>query len=257
MASVLSSLGLTTASPPPASEYIDQKAEVVNLADAKAQLANTTSSINLALSTAKLIGVDPSYTKTLDALNEEASNIQVSNLTSAQLAAKADNLNKKLEVAQATQDSIRQQQLIDDATTVAADIDRMLRAVKADKTAPADNIKQYEELNKTAKAALAAIKAPPPPEGTEAPVYPTSDELRSSLDELNTALEAAQNKVFNWERFWKNVFKKLMYFMTFVAVVWGALLGGIVMSNAYAEDHFWGIKLFYFVYGAVFFPFLY
>jgi hypothetical protein len=108
----------------------------------------------------------------------------------------------------------------------------------------------------SAKTALDAIKAGPPKDlsGAAPPTFPTPDALLSSLDELDGAKEAEENKVFSWSRLGRKVVKILMYYVSVVAVALGALLGGIVLSNTYASDPFWGIRLFYFVYGAAFFP---
>ncbi len=43
-------------------------------------------------------------------------------------------------------------------------------------------------------------------------------------------------------------------FMAFTFCVIGAILGGIILSNHFVAESFWGIKLYYFIYGAAFFP---
>ena len=45
-----------------------------------------------------------------------------------------------------------------------------------------------------------------------------------------------------------------MLVLFYISVPLGFLFGGIVTSNIYASDHFWAIKVLYFVYGAAFFP---
>jgi len=225
------------------------------MADVTSQLSSTTSDISLALSVAKLAGVDPSYTQSLTDINAEAVSLTSSNLTSAQLAVKTAALDKKLATAKATQAAARQKQAINDMTAANTTIAKRLAVVEKDKTAPVANVQQYVALNTSAQTALAALKSPPPTDlAGAAPTYPSPDDLLSSLDDLDTALEAAENKVFNWTRFGKKVTSVLMKYVAIIAVVLGALLGGIIMSNTYASDYFWGIKVFYFIYGAAFFP---
>lgn len=253
MADFLSSLGITGATPPPASAYSDQKAETTNLADAKSQLTGVMSNIGLATTTAKQLGLDPSYTQSLENLNSEAAGLAGANLTSAQLAAKTTAINDKLANAKATQEAAVRQKAITEMTAANSTIAARLAAVRADNTVPAANLKEYEDHNTAAKAALEALKAPPIP-GAAVPVFPSPDELLSKLDELDTALDAALNKVFNWKRLARKVLKIVMYIMAIIACGLGAILGGVIMSNAYAADFFWGIKVFYFIYGAAFFP---
>ena len=250
--SFLSALGVTPAAPP-ASAYSDQAAETANIAAAKSQLTSVTSSVGLALSAAKLAGVD---TTNLDNLNTEAKSLSTQNLTSAQLKAKTDALSAKLSTAQATQEAEAKVQAAKEMEEAISTIQKRVTVIQKDKTTSAGLLKQYTDLLASAQAALAAIKAGPPKDlsGAAPPTFPTPDALLSSLDELDGAKETEENKVFSWSRLGRKVVKILMYYTTFVAVAAGALLGGIVLSNTYASDPFWGIRVFYFVYGAAFFP---
>ena len=132
MAGFLSSLGITGATPPPASAYSDQQAETANLANAKSQLTGITSNIGLAMTTAKQLGLDPTYTQSLENLNSEATSIASANLTSAQLAAKTSALNDKLATAKATQEAAVKQRAITDMTAATTTIAARLAAVRAD-----------------------------------------------------------------------------------------------------------------------------
>jgi hypothetical protein len=261
MASVLSSLGITGTTPPPASNFADQQAETANLSTAKAQLSGVSSNIGLVLSGAKLANLDPSYTKSLQNLSDEATSLSNSNMNSAQLSAQSTALQGKLTAAQGTQAAATKEQLIRDLTAAANTISTRLAIIKGDKTVPPATLQKYVALNTSAQAAIAAAKSAPLPnfEGFvdvsgAVIVQPTPDELLSQLEELDTALEAIQNKEFNWPRFFKKIVKVGMYYNTIIACIFGALLGGIITSNIYASDYFWGIKLYYFIYGAAFFP---
>lgn len=253
MAGFLSSMGITSPVAPPASAYSDQQAETANLADAKSQLMGVTSNIGLATTTAKQLGLDPAYTQSLDNLNNEAANLATKNLSSAQLSAQTTALQNKLTDAKTTQEAAVKQKELDDMTAASNAISERLAAVKADSTAPAENVKQYDELNTAAQAALKALKDPPK-DLSGAIIHPNPTALLAKVDDIDTALDAAQNKVFNWKRFMKKVVNQIMYWTAMIACGVGFVLGGIIMSNAYAADHFWAIKVFYFIYGAAFFP---
>jgi hypothetical protein len=74
------------------------------------------------------------------------------------------------------------------------------------------------------------------------------------LDDLDAQKEKEESKTFNWQRFSKKVLRIVMLVLFYISVPLGFLFGGIVTSNIYASDHFWAIKVLYFVYGAAFFP---
>ena len=260
--SLLSAFGVTPAAPP-ASAYADQTAETANLADAKSQLASVTSNLGLALTAAKLAGIN---TTNLENLNAEATSLSSGSLTSAQLQAKTTALTTKLATAQATQDAQRQAAAVTAMQDAITTIQKRAAAVKADTTTSPQLLKQYLDLQQTAQDALTALKAAPAKssgssgsggsgtETTPAPVIPDASSLLSQLDDLDTAKDAEENKSFNWTRLGKKVTAVMMFYGTIISIAIGAVLGAIIMSNVYASDAFWGIKLYYFVYGAVFFP---
>lgn len=257
--SLLSAFGVTPAAPP-ASAYADQKAETANLADAKAQLAGVTSSLGLALSAAKLAGID---TTNLDNLNAEAESLSSANLTSAQLEAKTTALNAKLANAQATQDAQRKAAALKAMEDAVTTIQKRVTAIKADTTTSAQLLQKYKDHQTAAESALTALKTDAPKKkevvaGAEPaipePVIPDPETLLRQLDDLDTEKDAEENKSFNWTRFGKKITTVMMFYGTIISVAIGVILGAIIMSNVYASEPFWGIKLYYFIYGAAFFP---
>ena len=251
---LLSAFGITPAAPP-ASAYADQKAETANLADAKSQLAGVTSSLGLALTAAKLAGVD---TTNLDNLNAEAASLASANLTAAQLEAKTTALTAKLATAQATQDAKRHEDAIAAQQAAVTTIQTRVALIKKDSTTSSPLLMQYTDLQKTSETALATLKAAPAKQGVDisgnAPDIPDPATFLSQLEDLDTAKDAEENKTFNWTRFGKKVTSVMMFYGTILSVALGVILGGIIMSNTFANDSFWGIKLYYFIYGAAFFP---
>jgi hypothetical protein len=258
MASLLASLGLTNTAAPDPSAYTNIQAEATNLTSAKAAMSDTISNIGIALNAADLLDIDPSYTNTLKSLQSEATAVISSNMTSAQIAAKTADLSTKLQVAQKQQVEAVQKQAVEDLTTAMNTISARVTVVTADKTISAELLAQYNQLLTDANAAIAAAKKSSSSSGSggsgDTTVYKTPDELLAILDDLDTKKDAEENKEFNWPRFFKKILRITMYCLLFVSVGFGLLLGGIATSNAYAEDYFWAIKVFYFIYGAAAFP---
>jgi hypothetical protein len=267
MASLLAALGITNTAAPDPSAYANIQAESSNLASAKSTLSDTITNIGLTLNFADLLNIDPTYTNSLKSLQAEATSTLNSNMTSAQIAAKTTDLTKKLEEAKVQQAEAVKKRAIEDLTTATKTISDRVAIVKGDKTTSVALLANYEKLLVDANAALTAAKKPASPTGagsgsgsgsgsasTPAIIYETPDDLLARLDDLDTQKDAEENKEFNWDRFFKKILRITMLCLSYVTVIFGLLLGGIATSNAYADDHFWAIKVFYFIYGALGFP---
>jgi hypothetical protein len=263
MASVLSSLGITGVSAPDPSAYKNIQMESSNLTEAKGEMKSTISNIDMALSGADLVGLPPSYTASVKSLRDEASAAMNSNMTSAQLAAKSTDISAKLKGVTEQQEQQRRADLIKAVTTARDTILARVTAVRADRTTSADLLASFNNLLDRANASVKAAEAkkegfqvapPPSPPAPPAPVIASPEELINILDDLNTRKDAEENKTFNWERFWKKMLRIFMFSLMIFSCTTGALLGGIIVSNAYAADYFWAIKLYYFIFGAAFFP---
>jgi len=253
MASLLATLGLTNTAAPDPSAYTNIQAEASNLTSAKSALNDTISNIGLALNGAELLGIDPTYTSSLKALQTEATTTLNSNMTSAQIAAKTADVSKKLEVAKVQQVAAAKEQAIAALTTATKTIFDRVAVVKGDKTTSLELLAKYEQLLADANVALAAAKKPAT-DISGSTVYQGPDDLLATLDDLDAQKDAEENKEFNWPRFFKKILRITMLSLLYFTVVCGLLLGGIATSNAYAADYFWAIKVFYFVYGAAAFP---
>jgi len=263
MATVLSSLGITGVSAPDPSAYKNIQMESSTLTEAKGEMKSTISNIDMALSGADLVGLPPSYTASVKSLRDEANASLNSNMTSAQLAAKSTDISTRLKAVTKQQEQQRQADLIRELTAVRDTILARVTAVRADKTTSADLLTSFNNLLDRANASVKAAEAkkegfqvapPPSPPAPAAPVIASPEELKNILDDLNTRKDAEENKTFNWERFWKKMLRIFMFSLMIFSCTTGALLGGIIVSNTYAADYFWGIKLYYFIFGAAFFP---
>jgi hypothetical protein len=270
MASFLSALGVTGVSAPDPSAYKNVQAESLNLTEAKGDLKSTLTNIDFAISTAEMAGLPTSYTSSIKSLRAEADNLMNSNLSSAQLALKNVDIVKKLEEAKIQEAETRRTQKIDDYTKARDTISARVKVVVADKTTSPELLTKYNKLLDDANNSLDDAKKPlvlAKKEGFQtttatateeaaapAPILYSVDDLLARLDDLDTEKEKEESKTFNWQRFLKKVLRIVMLVLFYISVPLGFLFGGIVTSNLFASDHFWAIKVLYFIYGAAFFP---
>jgi len=263
MASFLSTLGITNTAAPDPSTYTNIKAENANLAEAKTELNSILSNISIATNAAQVAGLSPSYTESLTALSNEATSAANSNMTSAQIAAKNTEIAAKIAELKEQQKVAVQQQKIDEMNVAVKMITDRVIVIRGDKTTP-ELLEKYETLLTNVNAAFEAVKVPPtetpvtmPPTEmpvTVPPVYLTPAQYLDELDSLDTLKDAEEKKDFNWSRLAKQILGWTMYFIMIISVILGFLFGGIIMSNTFAEDAFWAIKIYYFIYGAALFP---
>ena len=259
MATLLSTLGITDTAAPDPSSYSNIKAENANLSEAKSNLSSTISNISIASNAAQLAGLPASYTESLTALSNEANSTANSNMTSAQIAAKNIEIAGKLDTLKSQEALALKQQSISDFTDAVKTISERVTVIRNDKTTSPELLKQYNSLLDSVNGALKNAQLPPKPEGEaepdpDAPTFLRADQYLDELDELNTKKDVEEKKEFNWSRLFNKMFAWFMYLLMITSVVVGFILGGIIMSNSFAEDEFWLIKVFYFIYGAAFFP---
>ena len=271
MASFLSTLGITGVSAPDPSAYKNVQAESLNLTEAKGDLKSTLTNIDFAISTAEMAGLPTSYTSSIKSLRAEADSAMNSNLSSAQLASKNADIAKKLEESKIQEAEARRTQKIDDFTKARNTISARVKVIVADKTTSPELLAKFNKLLSDANNSLDDAKKPvvvakkegfqtaaatpaATPVAPAAPIIYSVDDLLATLDDLDAEKEKEESKTFNWQRFSKKVLRIVMLVLFYISVPLGFLFGGIVTSNIYASDHFWAIKVLYFVYGAAFFP---
>ena len=83
----------------------------------------------------------------------------------------------------------------------------------------------------------------------------TGEALQSALQGLQSQRQAIENKESSGGvRAARQALKWAAFAVIMICIFVAALLGGSVLSNAYVEEVFWGIRLYYFIYGFLFFP---
>ena len=267
MGDLLGSLGIGSKVDP--SLYANQKEVAGQLVEAKGDMTSTLGSVNTALSVVSMLpGIPDDMTSTLTSLKDQAQGMVDSTTASPdQIEAKRQKIESDLADVMAKKDELVAQAALKDAKDATETIQKRVAEIEADKTTSQDLLRRYRALLADARATQADAQATLTrvtkkkegfqsmgPATAGAPLFKTPDELLVELATLNEMKEDEEDKVFSWSRFgwriWGMVSKALFY----GAMALGAAMGGVILSNTYMSTGYWGTRLFYFVYGAAFFP---
>lgn len=255
MASVLSTLGLTASVPDP-TEFLKQKEVSSQLDEVRGNVNSTLGTVSFAIDAARALGVPASAVANLEGLQTKAKELsEATNLTPAQMEAKRAEIEQGLAKARTEQEALTRAAELSRAEEVAAAVAAERKKVEGDATLPrtlADSLKQLDER---CQAALKAVREAVAAKKNPADSVETASALQSALDALITQRLTIENKensggVRAIQESVKWGVGGLMIFF----IVGAALLGGIILSNIHYEEVFWGIRLYYFIYGTLFFP---
>lgn len=248
MTSVLSAVGLANSPIPDPAAYKNMMVEAANMLEVKQLIQTTLTKINDAIDEVRAAGLPQKNIDPLDALYTEAQNLLTANLGSAVTAGKLKDIETRLATIINEQKTVIETKNLADITELTKKIEKRVAEVKKNKLAPNTLIEEYDKLLSDAENAMKSAKDPK---------YPIRDkfyEMKKRLSNLEAKKNDLENKVFNWERFYRRILGIMMNGIAMISIATGILFGGIVMSNAFADEYFWGIRLFYFIYGAVLFP---
>ena len=248
MASVLSAVGLGGPAIPDPAAYKNMMVEAANMLEVKQMIQTTLDRINAAINEAETAGLPQKNIETFDALYTETQNLLTANLGSAVTAGKLKDIEARLATVKQEQEAILDAKNLKDITALRNKIEGRVKDVKKNALAPDTLKNDYDKLLADADEAVKSAKDP------KYGIRDKIHELKKRLAELDAQRDEVGNKVFNWERFYKRIFGIMMRGIAVISITLGVLFGGIVMSNAFADEYFWGIRLFYFIYGAVLFP---
>ena len=254
MSGILAQLGITESTPDP-SAFLNQKEVGSQLDTVKGDVRSTLDTVNTAIDAAKLVGLPESALSPLLSVKTQATDLLSANLSPAAMEAKRKALDDSLGKAKEKQDEIVRTQQATQVKDAADAIMKRVSEIKADATTSAPLIEKFQNLERRIKEASQKVI-----DAAQKGVAPVLDGLiggvaaLEELEGLNIEKENEENKTFDPKRALKRVMKQVKKWMYILMIVCSALLGGIILSNVYAEEHFWGTKLFYFVYGAGFFP---
>ena len=235
-------LGMSSSDADP-NKYLNQTTVTGQTSAALSALKGTAGSIGSVLNITKQIpGIPPSVVDSLQSLNTDATGLMSKAATMGPEAiekerATLDNRLVTIQASVAAQEASAKRMAYDEA--VAAVMARV-KTVNADSTVPADIKAKFTAVQDSIAADMSGNMTP--------------DEILGALQAANEDLLVSENKEFSSVRFLRRIGATCitgLYYMLFGLAI---LFGGIIASNVYAKERFWGVKAFYFFYGAAFFP---
>ncbi len=252
---LLSSLGLTSSTPDPTA-FLNQKEVTDQLAQARASVSSTLGGISFAIDTAKSMGISHTALTSLENLQKRASTLADSTtLTPAQIEAQRVALEQDLAKVKGEQEELIRQTELRAVQTAATAIAAERKLVEGSTTLPADLKTSIQALDTSAKASLAAVQRSIATKQTLPSDVETGASLSASLTELQAKRTDIENKTSTGGmRALQTGIRWVALGIMILTLVASALLGGSVIANAYIHEVFWGIRLYYFIYGALGFP---
>lgn len=242
MSGVMSMLGLSSSAADP-SKYLNQTTVTGQTSAALSALKGTAGSIGSALNLAKQVpGIPPGVIDSLQSLNTDSTALvsKASTMGPEAIEKERATLDARLVTIQtnvASEEASAKRRAYDEAVT---SVMARVKTVNADSTVPADMKAKFNAIQESIVADT---------EGTMTP-----DAILGALTAANEDLLVSENKEFSSLRLLRRIGATCftgMYYMLFGLAI---LFGGIIASNTYAREHFWGVKAYYFFYGAAFFP---
>jgi len=276
---LLSSIGL---GPPNPAAYSDASAVASQTTSAVSGLAATNSSIGMAVSGLKMMGVPAATLAPVEDLQQQSSTLLAgaANMSPSAIAAQNASLQARLIAANNTAISAQFTKVINDMQAIQTAITARVTQVVADNDYSKEVKTSFNTLKDDVAAAMKTLtdgqadfvrqnlNASQGTDGSGSSTLPTFagipettsiEEFQLRLDTLNSQADGEKG-AYNpsvWWKNWMTWFKIYVWPSVVVCiVVFSMILGGSIMSNMYLEvEKEWiGNRLFYFVYGAIAFP---
>lgn len=276
---LLSSIGL---GPPNPAAYSDASAVASQTTSAVSGLAATNSSIGMAVSGLKLMGVPAATLAPVEDLQQQSSTLLAgaANMSPSAIAAQNASLQARLIAANNTAISAQFTTIINDMRAIQTAVTTRVTQVVADNDYSKETKASFNTLKDDVAAAMKTLtdgqtdfvrqnlNASQGTGGSGSSTLPTFagipettsvEEFQLRLDTLNSQADGEKG-AYNpsvWWKNWMTWFKIYVWPSVVVCiVVFSMILGGSIMSNMYLEtEKEWiGNRLFYFVYGAIAFP---
>jgi hypothetical protein len=289
MTDFLKSIGIVSSPADPAA-LLNQKEVDSQTQTIKTQLTSLFNSIDLSAKTGQLLGVPQAYVDKLNTLRGKTkSYIDMPNISPTELYNKLKGLDAEYKGLLTTQEKNIDNARLEKSRKAVDTVRARVKEIEADSTTSSglreeyrtllvdaeDNLKKMEvALAAAREVQVAAVK-----EGFQAaagatdtqsvlstlfpkiPMSPSFFEtspatILDRLEVLDLKKQDEESKVFSIARAvkrWSILVNRILWFIT---ICIGSLLGGIMLTNFYVDEPFWGIKIFYFLVGAVLYPFV-
>jgi hypothetical protein len=235
---------------------LKQKEVSSQLDEVRGNVNSTLGTVSFALDAAKALGVPASAVSNLEGLQTRAKELsQATNLTPAQMEAKRTEIEQGLAKARAEQEALTRAAALTRMEEVVAAVAAERKTVDGDTTLPRTLADSLKQLDDRCQAALKATKEAVAAKKDPAATVETPETLRLALDSLISQRLTIENKENSGGvRAIRESIKWGVGGLMIFFIVGAAVLGGIILSNAYVTETFVGIRLYYFVYGILFFP---
>lgn len=275
--SFLSSIGLGGQSPAEAAK--DAAALANEKTAAFKGLSSSMNQLNLALTTAKALGVPASSLSTVEKITKDGNTLlsQAATLTPAQLIEKTTQFKLESESVMRSQSESDYTSGLAKMVAIQDKIRKRAEEIRADTHADATIRSKYDALLEDVTKDVAIWNTQSPTKfytdkessgsaGSMAGTYyslpiTTSDTgYQDRLDILDSEKEAQDGSTPTFTRIYrrfKEWWKVYLYYSFYAVVIFASMvLGGIITSNMYveAEKDYLPARIFYFIYGAIGFP---
>ena len=279
---ILSSLGLSAPNP---AQYSDASTVANQKTAAVTGLQASISVMNTALMGATAAGAPSEYINQIKKKVADGQTLltSASTMDPAALQKETSRLQSEFTASQfkMTQDDYNTQ--VADLTAMVGKVTKRNTEIQADNTTSKELLAKYNTLLKDADTALTTLLNSPPVYKTEQdlaaeaaaagssgssgsapaaysiPVVLTPGEIQNTLDVLDDQKDQEEGSGFSIKRAYAKFKRMYTVFYTplfYIVIVLSAFLGGIILSNAYAEVESEAVlnRLFYFIYGMIGYP---
>jgi hypothetical protein len=171
------------------------------------------------------------------------------------MEAERSRIEQDLAKVKAEQDELGRQAELRSVKDLLATISSERAQIIADSTLPADLGTSAKGLEERAKASLDAVQKAVNAKQELPSTVDTAATLTAALQSLKDQREDAENKtsagltgILRTGKRWGKLG------LIAIILLGSAILGGSIVANAFVDEVFWGIRLYYFVYGALGFP---
>jgi len=267
--SILSTLGLGAPSP---AAYSDASAVATQKAQVVTGLQGTLAAISTALMGAKTMGFPAAQ---IDSLRQHVADGtallgQAATMGPAALQVKVSELESKFASSQFNITQNNYNSRVASLEKILITVQEQVTAVRTD-TISVELLSKYETLLIDTQTALTTLKASPPiyrnpsdsGSGSSAYIIPTvlsANDIQDRLNALNDQKDEEAGSGTNIKRWYENFTRWLsrhfIKYFIYITIFASMILGGIITSNLYLEVESGAVlsRIFYFIYGAIFYP---